>query len=218
VKAEECSLEKLKRKTEKLGCWIRRNIPPLLGIGFVCLIYAMGFGYIFSTTLTEHPRMERLGWWSQTIATLTAILTAFYVAVQVADIKRSSRTEAFESGATRMQDIARVLLAYPEQHQELRQGGQLSVDAEILAESLLDTIDTELLRQKVLPDPWQKELPSFESWYTDLFLELPGLRQTLDKRRTWYGDEIYALKDKATRMDTHRGDHPSPPPPVTPPA
>lgn len=205
---------KWKARLDATRKWILANLGPVVVVGVVCAIYAAGVGYITLTTIAEHPRMERLGWWSQTIATVIAILAAFFVAVQVGDIKRAGRTAAFEATAARMQDIARLLLAHPEYHLELRLGGRLSVEAELLAESLLDNIDTELLRQRVLPDHWEDALPTLEIWYKDLFREMPGLRQTLDKRKTWYSDEIYVIREAAEHSDKEWDDrHPAPVPP-----
>lgn len=179
--------------------WIVAHTYPLLGVVIVAGIYLYGVNHIHNTPNPEHSFLERLGWWSQAAATITAILTAFYVAVQVADIKQANRIQAFEAGAIRMQDVARVLLSHHERYTELRKGDGLSVEAELLAETILDNIDTELLRQAVLPDPWQEKLPPLTTWYEDLFREMPGLRQTLDKRKTWYRPELYELKEEAMR-------------------
>jgi hypothetical protein len=95
-----------------------------------------------------------------------------------------------------MQDVARVLLAHPKLHKMLRQG-RLTAESELLAEMLLDNMDTELLRQERLPDPWEDSLPTLKTWYKDLFREMPGLRKTLDKRGTWYRLELHELRREA---------------------
>lgn len=186
---------------EKIRSWIRW-ITGNKGLGFWALAVLVGYGvgiaYIWNTTLLEHSRMERLGWWSQSIAAVAAILAAFFVAVQVSDLKRSTATSAFEATATRMQDIARVLLAHPKLYKMLKQG-KLTEESELLAETLLDNMDTELLRQEKLPDPWKDEVEALKAWYKDLFREMPGLRQTLDKRGTWYRRELHQLRESAMR-------------------
>lgn len=178
--------------------WIRGNKGLCFWALVVLLVYVAGVVYIWTTFLAEHYRMERLGWWSQSIAAVAAIVAAFFVAAQVADLKRSTRTSAFEATAARMQDIARVLLAHPKLHKLLKQG-KLTAESELLAETLLDNMDTELLRQEKLPDPWKDEVEALKAWYKDLFREMPGLRQTLDKRDTWYRRELHQLRESAMR-------------------
>jgi hypothetical protein len=135
---------------------------------------------------------------SQSLATLIAIATAMYLVQQVADVKRSLRAESFEATATRMQAVARLLLEHPNQHRELRADSPLTLESEMLAEMILDIIDTDILRRKMFPDTWDKQLPPMEPWYEDMFREMPGLRTILDKRATWYSPELVALRHKAT--------------------
>lgn len=185
---------------DKKRKWTAFNMSLWIGAFLICSGYVLGIAFIWNTTVLEHPRMERLGWWSQTIAAVVAILAAFFVAVQVADLKRSSRTSAFEATASRMQDVARILLAHPKLNQMLRQG-KLTAESELLAEMLLDNMDTELLRQEKLPDQWEDSLPTLKVWYRDLFREMPGLRKILDKRGTWYRIELRELRREACPDD-----------------
>lgn len=97
-----------------------------------------------------------------------------------------------------MQDIARVLLANPRLHKMLKHE-KLTAESELLAELLLDNMDTELLRQEKLPDPWRDEFESLKAWYEDLFREMPGLRKTLDKRHNWYRRELHQISEAAIR-------------------
>lgn len=175
---------------------VRRTLG--FGLAAVLILYVLGLIPVLDLKDQTSSPLERFGWMSQSLATLIALATAMYLVQQVADLKRSLRAESFEATATRMQAVARLLLERHEEHQQLRTDAPLTLKTEMLAEMILDIIDTEILRRNKFPDKWDEELPSLEPWYTDMFREMPGLRATLDKRPTWYSPELRKLRRDAT--------------------
>lgn len=168
------------------------------GCGLAILVL-LGLIPILQSPDPAHPLLEQLAWLSQIIVAVIAVPTAILVVQQVTQIKWTLRAESFQSTALGMQEVARLCLAHPREYTGLKSCDPLKPETELLGEAILDIVDTEILRMLSFQDPWLKTLPSLEPWFWDLFQEMPGLRATLEHRRDWYSEELYALRWKEDR-------------------
>jgi len=129
---------------------------------------------------------------------LFAIPSTFVLFVQLADIRRTLRAETFEATAKRLGQITRLGLDYPQAYAQLFETREkYNTDSLLVAEGILDAIDTELLRRRALPDGLRRRLPALDPYFTDLFRELPGLQRVLELRLAWYSNEIRTLSGVA---------------------
>jgi hypothetical protein len=153
----------------------------------------------------EDSFLEQVNWASQSVVGVIALATAIFVGLQIADVRRSLGSTAFETTASRILEITKLSLDHQDEYSDLCRDKRPTVGASILAEAYLDIIDTELLRRRALPDAWTDELPSLDQWIEDLFIELPGLRYTLIKRQSWYSDELFGIMRRAIRCESEFG-------------
>jgi hypothetical protein len=66
-----------KRAVQRIGRQIAANTVVWIGVFLILHRLRCCIAFIWNTEVSEHPRMERLGWWSQAIAAVVAILAAF---------------------------------------------------------------------------------------------------------------------------------------------
>lgn len=167
-----------------------------VGLGAVLLLCLFP---VLTSGDPAHPLLERLAWLSQTVVAVIAIPTAFLVVRQIREIKWTLRAESFQATAVGIQEIARLCLVNPKGYAGLKSTRPPKVQTELLGEAILDIMDTELLRAARFDDQWLRSLPTLEPWFWDLFQELPGLCTSLEHRKQWYSNDLYALRKRAER-------------------
>lgn len=173
-----------------------RMLGVLLGAVLVLLVVP-GITYAVVADHPDHPLLERFAWLATIISIVVVIASILFVGQQIVDIRRSLRAAAFEATAVRIANITNQMLTYAAEYEALRIGPPKDAKAELLAETVLDAMDTELLRASVFPDRWERRLPSLEPWFKDLFTEMPGLCHVLDKRPSWYREELKSIRRAA---------------------
>jgi hypothetical protein len=144
-----------------------------------------------SLLASTSPALEQWYWVSQ--ITLSIILTVSAVAavVQIVGLRRTLLSQGFEEDAGRIRRLSDLMLNYPRELNELgtynTSGKQLSTSACVLAEAILDELDTVLLRKGTFEKRWgARNLPDLRLWMRDMMAEYPGLMWCLQRRREWY--------------------------------
>jgi hypothetical protein len=165
----------------------------------VTMLSLAGATYMyFGLSAAGHAAGERLSWSAQVLLCGVALASALFVLPQLRGVSRSFQVQMFDQTAQRMQDLSKLLISCPAELAELsaayeddRPAPTLSRGGALVAEALLDFMDTELLRASAFPEA-TKGLPGFDPWFSDLFREYPGLGATLEKRKSWYSSQLYS--------------------------
>ncbi|MBB1515992.1 hypothetical protein H5398_08435 [Tessaracoccus sp. MC1679] len=170
-----------------------KTIHVVMGL-VVSLLLAVVAVYLASADTPSTALLERLYYLTQISLPIIAVIGGTLALLELQNSRRMREYAQFEATATRIVTISRLLLENQASHRELQVGTVKSEAGQLLAEGILDLIDTELLRSKEFMG--RKGLPQLSDYFADLFTELPGLRSALDRRHRWYSDELRLLADR----------------------
>lgn len=170
-----------------------KKIQIMIGL-LVGLLITLGGVYLASADKPSTELLERLYYLTQISLPSIAIVGGALALLELQNSRRMREYGQFEATATRIVTISRLLLENQEEHRELQVGSVKSEAGQLLAEGILDLMDTELLRSKEFIG--RKGIPQLTDYFADLFTELPGLRSALARRKRWYSDEIRLLADR----------------------
>ena len=163
----------------------------VLALGIVSIISVC----VASATIPSTAFLERLYYLSQTSLPIIAILAGSMALLELRNSRRMHEYGVFEATATRIVTISRLLLDNQEGYQELKTGDVQTEAGQLLAEGVLDLMDTELLRSTEFVG--RDGIPQLTDYFADLFSELPGLRDALGRRKRWYSDALRLLSDRS---------------------
>lgn len=149
-------------------------------------------GFLVATSSSiDTALLERLYYLSQITLPVIALIGGAMALMELRNSRSVHEYGQFEATAARISSISRLLLEHPEAYKELKTLHPQTDSALLLAESVLDIMDTELLRAKEFSG--RKGVPDLSSYFSDLFCDLPGLGDALRNRSAWYSSELLAI-------------------------
>lgn len=137
--------------------------------------------------------LEEGYWISQISAATILVITAIAIFVEVRLARRNLALSSFQATASRMIELSRTMLEHPDALIRL-QADELPTGADAaLAEVILDTFDTELLRADNFSTLEPRNAVPLEPWMRAVFEEHAGLRRLLRERQSWYSTRLATL-------------------------
>jgi hypothetical protein len=131
---------------------------------------------------------------------------SLWVRDQAATATLSAGTAAYDQAISQVRALDSLFIEHPELRKYFYDGAPLGNEeleqARVFAacEYLLDTFDFLLTGLKRFRDVWPEEdRVLWHAWMRDVFRTSPTLSGYLDKKHTWYSDELKVLRTEALR-------------------
>jgi len=131
------------------------------------------------------------------------VLTLWFMQRQTSSGADSLKNGAYQNCANQLFTIDKVFVKYPELHRYFYSGMDVSEGdpayerVVVVAELVLDFIDTVLIQEAALPAYWHLE--RWEPYFIDLFISGPVLCRYLSLNKSWYPQRMIHLMEKGER-------------------